>query len=543
MKVKTEFMPIRVSRLPANCLVLFITFLVLACEPIPPIGYISTDGTRFVDPAGREVLFHGVNMVNKDPRKNYTEVFKKDEIDSLAAGGFNVIRLGVIWSGIEPEPGLFDENYLKQIDQMVTWITEAGMYVLLDMHQDLYGQKFSDGAPDWATLDQNLPHLQGPVWSDSYMISPAVQTAFDNFWDNIHAPDKVGIQDHYILMWKMLAERYRDNKGIIGFDIMNEPFMGTNAQKVMPLMIQGYAFQMMDLEKDWKEGNLQKAMVELGDKWADEQGRLEILRTLTDPAIYAPVVESAAAICQEFESEILNPFYQKVRDAIRSVNTNHILFLEHNYFSNTGIESAIQVPKNESGENDPLIAYAAHGYDLVTDTKEVGSPAYGRIDYIFRQIKRKSESLNVPLFVGEWGAYGGNHPNYAETSAAVMSLFEEFKCSHTYWAYSDIDFSRKAYYPVLNRAYPAVISGRLNYYTYNHQTKDFIVEWESTGLEKYPSWIFFPDENFLDSQNIHMVPASKISIEKPFPGSGLFILIEPSRFAGKRKISYFAPTK
>lgn len=293
---------------------------------------------------------------------------------------------------------MYDEKYLQQIDQLVNWATDAGLYVLLDMHQDLYGQKFSDGAPDWASLDQGLPHFHGAVWSDSYMISPAVQACFDNFWDNALAPDELGVQDHYVNMWKMLAERYKNDRGIIGFDLMNEPFMGSQAQQVMPLMIQA------------------------------------------------------------FESDILNPFYQKLRDSIRTVNTNHILFLEHNYFANTGIPSAIEIPLNENGEKDPLVAYAAHGYDLVTDTKEVGSPSSARVDFIFRRIKKKADELNVPLLVGEWGAYGGDHPIYAETSAFIMSLFEEFGCSHTYWNYGGKDFAQKAYFPVLTRAFPIEVS-------------------------------------------------------------------------------------
>ncbi|MEA1877646.1 MAG: cellulase family glycosylhydrolase [Bacteroidota bacterium] len=432
--------------------------LLPSCNPSPQSGFIGIDNTWFIDPAGREILFHGVNVICKDPRKNYLTQLTQAELEDLASYGFNVIRLGIIWSGIEPEPGLYDEKYLLQIDQLVNWATDAGLYVLLDMHQDLYGQKFSDGAPDWASLDQGLPHFHGAVWSDSYMISPAVQACFDNFWDNALAPDELGVQDHYVNMWKMLAERYKDDQGIIGFDLMNEPFMGSQAQQVMPLMIQAYAHQLMDMESAWKEGSLEDKMQELAARWADEHERLEILRTLENPSLYAPVIESSGPLCQTFESDILNPFYQKLRDSIRAVNAYHILFLEHNYFANTGIPSAIEIPLNENGEKDPLVAYAAHGYDLVTDTKEVGSPSSARVDFIFRRIKKKADELNVPLLVGEWGAYGGDHPIYAETSAFIMSLFEEFGCSHTYWNYGGKDFAQKAYFPVLTRAFPIEVS-------------------------------------------------------------------------------------
>lgn len=519
----------------------FILLLVLhisSCTSTPPSGYIGIDNTSFIDPAGREVLLHGVNVICKDPRRNYLEQVSQTELENLASYGFNVIRLGIIWSGIEPEPGLYDEKYLLQIDQLIDWATDAGLYVLLDMHQDLYGQKFSDGAPDWASMDQGLPHFSGAIWSDSYLISPAVQACFDNFWDNVLAPDDIGVQDHYVNMWQMLAERYKEDQGIIGFDLMNEPFMGSHAQQVMPLMIQAYAHQMMDMESAWREGSLEEEMQAMAAKWADEQGRLDILRTLEDPSVYAPVIESSGPLSQAFESDILNPFYQKLRNSIRDVNPNHILFLEHNYFANTGILSAIEVPIDENGNKDPLVAYAAHGYDLVTDTKEVGSPSSARIDFIFRKIKKKSDELNVPLFVGEWGAYGGDHPIYAETSAAVMKLFEEFGCSHTYWNYGGKDFAQKAYFPVLNRAYPVEIAGRLKNYEYNSTDNSFSVEWETTGKEQYDTKIFFPDQDSFDASKVELLPSGKFSFENTQDNKGVMVMIPPSKLAEIRKINY-----
>lgn len=56
--------------------------------------------------------------------------------------------------------------------------------LILDMHQDLYSRKFDNGAPLWATLDDGAEHVTGTIWSDAYLMSPAVQRAFDNFWQN-----------------------------------------------------------------------------------------------------------------------------------------------------------------------------------------------------------------------------------------------------------------------------------------------------------------------------------------------------------------------
>ena len=145
--------------------------------------------------------------------------------------------------------------------------------------------------------------------------------------------------------------------------------------------------------------------------------------------------------------------------------------------------------------------------------------------------------------MGEWGAYGGNHPIYAETSAGVMCYFEKFTCSNTYWAYDGVGFSQKACFPVLNRAYPVATSGDLLYYAYNAIDESFIAAYTTTGLEKYPTRIFFPNIEGFNESYLELSPKSKFSVEQLVKGKGLFIVIPPSSFAGNRKIIYFNPDK
>ena len=56
--------------------------------------------------------------------------------------GINCIRLGIIWDGLEPSPGSFSEEYLEGIDKFINLASLNNMYVILDMHQDLYSHKF-----------------------------------------------------------------------------------------------------------------------------------------------------------------------------------------------------------------------------------------------------------------------------------------------------------------------------------------------------------------------------------------------------------------
>ena len=50
--------------------------------------------------------------------------------------GFNIVRLGVIWEAVEKERGVFDEDYLNQIDELITKLGNHGIFTIVDAHQD-----------------------------------------------------------------------------------------------------------------------------------------------------------------------------------------------------------------------------------------------------------------------------------------------------------------------------------------------------------------------------------------------------------------------
>lgn len=200
--------------------------------------FISIKNDKFIDAQGRQIILHGINLVNKNKSKNYLGDEGAEDFMAMKNWGFNCIRLGIIWDGLEPEPGVYDDNYLNGIDKRIIWAKENGLFVFLDMHQDLYSVKYSDGAPEWATITEGNPHIKkGAIWSDAYFDSPAVQNALDNFWDNTPASDGMGIQEHYARAWKHVAERYANEKAVIGYDLMNEPFLGQEAKQILPAML------------------------------------------------------------------------------------------------------------------------------------------------------------------------------------------------------------------------------------------------------------------------------------------------------------------
>lgn len=518
--------------------ILFIAVFFYACDSgnqhINERKFVQVEGEHFIAPDGRQILLSGINFISKNPEENYMPTQGMETFEQFRQWGFNCIRLGIIWDGLEPEPGQYNEDYLTEIDKRIQWAADNDIYVYLDMHQDLYGAKYSDGAPDWATIDEGLPHYRGAVWSDSYLISPAVQTAFDHFWLNTPASDGVGIQDHYANLWKHLAQRYANNTTVIGYDIMNEPFMGSSAQEVLPMMLEAYAMVLAE-----ETGQMPPSAEELAAIWADEASRIQALEFIATKEKYSRVVDAVYELSADFERRHLQPMYQKVSDAIRSVDMHHILFFNHNYFVNTGVSTALEATTLPDGSRDPNVAYAAHGYDLVVDTKEVENPSYERVEFIFERVAESGRRMQMPVLVGEWGAFHGKSQKMVETARHLVNLFEELKFSNTYWAfYGDI-----ADYPYFQQAiirpYPQYVSGKLIAYDYNFENGEFSCSWEENGESKDPTVIYVPNLKQLSQDDILMSPpAEQIVFEYCETGNSGKLIITPLKDAMQRSLSY-----
>ena len=56
-------------------------------------------------------------------------------ISRPSGAGGNCVRLGILWDGLEPEPGKIDQDYLDRIARIVGWAKAEGLYVLLDTPQ------------------------------------------------------------------------------------------------------------------------------------------------------------------------------------------------------------------------------------------------------------------------------------------------------------------------------------------------------------------------------------------------------------------------
>ena len=106
-------------------------------------------------------------------------------------------------------------------------LARHGIVSLLDFHQDLYNERFQgEGAPDWAVQDDGLPN-PALGFPGNYLGNPALQRALDHFFNNDPGPGGVGLQDRFAAAWAHVAERFRGDASVLGYEILNEPFPGS----------------------------------------------------------------------------------------------------------------------------------------------------------------------------------------------------------------------------------------------------------------------------------------------------------------------------
>jgi len=206
-------------------------------------GYLHQSGQNIVDGNGNNVLLRGMGLGGWMVQEGYmlqtdafagtqwqirdkikgligeanTETFyqayrdngiTKRDIDSLKAWGFNSVRLPMHYNlytlPIELEPVAGQNTWLdegfERTDQLLQWCAQNEMYLILDMHATPGGQG----------KDANI--------SDYNPAKPSL-------WESEANKQKL------IALWAKLADRYKNEPWIGGYDLINEPnwaFTGTN---------------------------------------------------------------------------------------------------------------------------------------------------------------------------------------------------------------------------------------------------------------------------------------------------------------------------
>ena len=202
-----------------------------AAAPKAPLDH---DGRWLTDSTGRVVILHGFNLVYKVGSYRPEDTgFGRDDARFLHRHGFNTIRLGIIYKGLEPDPPGPDgtpeyrRGYLKSIARTERVLAKQKIFSLLDFHQDMYNERFQgEGWPDWQTLDDGLPAAPQNGFPGNYLTMQALQRAFDHFWANDPA-EGVPLQDAYASAWRHVAKRFERRRYVAGYDLLNEPWPGS----------------------------------------------------------------------------------------------------------------------------------------------------------------------------------------------------------------------------------------------------------------------------------------------------------------------------
>jgi endoglycosylceramidase len=195
------------------------------------LSWVSRSDTGIVDEDGRQLVLRGFNTAAllEWPRQHIAP-FEESDVELIHRSGFNVVRLPIGWSRLEPRRGHIDDEYLDQVAGMVDLLKRHGLYVILNLHITLaWGPHFGGaGAPAWAAVPF-VPHvpLAAPgEWTE--MLSPAVVAATTYFW---LSPDW---QADLELVWRAVAARFRNQSNVVGYDLLNEP----NGVPLPPVMFE-----------------------------------------------------------------------------------------------------------------------------------------------------------------------------------------------------------------------------------------------------------------------------------------------------------------
>ncbi len=239
---------------------------------------MHTHGQWFLDPSGRRMMLRGVNLsgaskVPVDPNgatylnerffehKKVSFVgrpFPLEDADEhfsrLRHWGLTTLRFLITWEAIEHAgPGIYDQDYINYLVDVVHMAGEHGLRLFIDPHQDVWS-RFSggDGAPGW-TLEavgfklENLHHTGAAfvhamvgeeyprmIWgTNDYKLASA--TMFSLFFGgNVFAPQtkiegisaQEFLQAHYIAAIREVAKRLKGLSQVIGYDSLNEPSDG-----------------------------------------------------------------------------------------------------------------------------------------------------------------------------------------------------------------------------------------------------------------------------------------------------------------------------
>lgn len=156
--------------------------------PVPRRGdshYLSVSGRPLLPVGAHFVPVQGPDW----PWRVGPEAFDR-AFEAMAAIGLNAVRIDVLWEAVEPEPGRYNEDHLRQLDVILASARRHGLW----MHPALFiGGEVGDAYWDVQWRNGRHPHAD---------------------------PDMRELQAAHAAM---LASRWRAESSFLGWDLTDEP--------------------------------------------------------------------------------------------------------------------------------------------------------------------------------------------------------------------------------------------------------------------------------------------------------------------------------
>lgn len=188
--------------------------------------FVTVKGKEFITPDGKPILLRGINLGNwlnpegymfrfqnvnsfrlidntikeligADDARIFWKKFRdnyitKEDISFIKSTGLNHIRVPFNFKLflVEDHPDIWLEEGFKRLDDVIKWCKEENLYVLLDLH----------AAPGGQTGDN-----------------------IDDSWGYPFLFENEQAQKTTIELWKKIADRYKNETIVIGYDLLNEP--------------------------------------------------------------------------------------------------------------------------------------------------------------------------------------------------------------------------------------------------------------------------------------------------------------------------------
>lgn len=414
------------------------------------------EAPRFItDDQGRVLILRGINTNNRAKSAPLRSPGLTDEdLDRIGkTWGFNVARYIILWDTLEPQPGQIDAEYLERIATDVDRLGRVGVRVVLDMHQDVYAMKFCcDGAPEWAIRDDGQPFELQDQWALNYY-QPAVKRAFDNFWDATgpHAD----LQQHYAAVWQAIARRFAEHDNIVGYDVMNEPFPGS----------------------DFDVGEA------LFRRSPEDGGTTKV-----------------------FDETKLGPFYQRMIDAIRKVDTRHWIFVEPRYGApGNGSPSYLPVLRDPR-QGEPRIVFAPHLYSVSAEATNNFNAKDPTVELWETERHKELERQQMPVWLGEWWAYRWEDPNAPAFVKRLLAMADRMQIGWAYWSYDPggpggaalhaSDGSSNPAVATVVRPYPRAIAGEPLAFSFDPTSRVFELSFRQRKGVTGTTEIFVPAHTY-----------------------------------------------